>query len=524
MVIEQREWNIGLRNRVHLLMVSLVIAIVAALVRVPSCHESFWVDELHTAWTIHDGFAEVLPRAQAGHQQPYYFGVLWVWRQAFGESEVALRLSSVIAVVAAAVWLTIAVARSSQSLLAGMAAGMFLAVESNSIFFGTELRPYAVVIFASVLSCDLAQRSWAIRPSERGRAWVLLFVAMGVAGMMQLTSLGILAWLPVSVITRWCWIDWREMTRPRWVDAWASVVVVVLGVLLMPQHVMDTWNSRSIWANFASTRYIDDWWELWPWLVGAVLPAVWLAGWSIARGSSASAGDSSWAVVLLVITVGTSLLFWIVSYAGIAPLWHRRFMIAGLPMLAWFFGFAIGSRAGQGTLEDRWQFGLSASLLVLLLVMLTSWSQLTLPKLLRYRRQLVGRGEDWRGAVEYLNAHTNSNDRVFIDPGLIEQVGWHREIVSSTLPQDQVVYLAYPLRGVYELKHDSNVLASNLAPLNGWMGSHDRVWIISRSPVNRLKQRVLQLQKAGTSDDRNASIDFRSYGGVSIALIESDAR
>ena len=137
-----------LSGRAILAAASLVFAI-ALWLRIPSCYQSFWLDELHSAWTVWDDLGSVIPRAKAGHQSPIYFLGLWVWKQASGGSELALRLSSVLATASACVVLTIGTARWSNSLIAGITSGLILAIESNAIFFGTELRPYALAIFLS---------------------------------------------------------------------------------------------------------------------------------------------------------------------------------------------------------------------------------------------------------------------------------------------------------------------------------------------------------------------------------------
>lgn len=73
------------------------VFVAAVLIRLPACYESFWVDELHSAWAVWDGIDQVQPRAAAGNQTPVYFFGLWFWRQLVGRSEVALRMSSVLA-------------------------------------------------------------------------------------------------------------------------------------------------------------------------------------------------------------------------------------------------------------------------------------------------------------------------------------------------------------------------------------------------------------------------------------------
>ena len=50
---------------------SIVVFAVALLLRIPSCYESFWVDELHSAWCVWDNLADVPARAEIGHQSPF---------------------------------------------------------------------------------------------------------------------------------------------------------------------------------------------------------------------------------------------------------------------------------------------------------------------------------------------------------------------------------------------------------------------------------------------------------------------
>ncbi len=504
-----------MRSYIALAITSIIIFTIGIAIRVPSCSESFWVDELHTAWTIHDDLTDVFPRAQIGHQQPYYFGLLWLWRQVFGESELALRMTSVLAVAIASVVVNVAVARSTKNLIAGFASGMFLAIESNSIFFGTELRPYAMVMLASAAACSFAHFAWNDKPADRGATWVMLFVSIGIAGAMQLTSLGILAWLPVAVFLRWCWVDWRSAIRLQKTDVVVLMAVVVTALLLLPGNILETWNERSIWASFASTQYIDDLWELWPWLVGLILPAAWLLL-NQMTNSDTPKPDVSFTLLLAVILVVSSFCLWLIAYLELAPLWHRRFLIAGLPMLAWCFGSMVGSGSGQGRAARN---SLNVMIALLLLWTLASWSQNTLPRILRFDVKLVTRGEDWRGAVAYLNSHVKLADAVVVDPGLIEQVAWHQDIVSASLSHEKASYLAYALSGPYMLKHQPSVVASNLLPIRHWAISHHDSWIISRRPAKRLRQSIEKVVDATTS-----KITVRSFGRVSVARIETKMR
>ena len=75
----------------------VLIVVVTAAFRLPSCRESFWLDELHSAWAVSDAFSEVAPRAAIGNQTTGYFHLLWFWSAIVGSGELPMRLSSVIA-------------------------------------------------------------------------------------------------------------------------------------------------------------------------------------------------------------------------------------------------------------------------------------------------------------------------------------------------------------------------------------------------------------------------------------------
>ena len=180
------------KPRIIAAFISVLVAISAFLLRAPSCYESFWLDELHSAWCIWDGFSDVEPRASAGHQTPLFYWVLWIWKQLFGDSEFALRMISVAAVSAASGLASYVIATRFRSIAAGFTAGMVLAMEENSIFFGTELRPYAVIILLStivVLGYLRLLSSEDLRQQKSAR--MAMFISAFAAVSIQVTSAAI---------------------------------------------------------------------------------------------------------------------------------------------------------------------------------------------------------------------------------------------------------------------------------------------------------------------------------------------
>ncbi len=504
-----------MNHRGRLSLASFVVFVLALLIRLPACEESFWVDELHTAWTVHGTFYDVTPRARIGNQQPTYFWLLWLWKSAVGNGEASLRFSSVLAVAVSSSLLVIAVSRMSEHLAGGIAAGLMLAIESNSLFFGTELRPYAAVMLATTVSCACAAELWVLPAKERGLCtWGLLFFSIAVAASMQLTSLGVLVWLPIAVVIHWLLCGSHSELRLKKIDAIAIGIVAVTAFAIVPGYLLQTWNSRQMWASFGTAKSFADIWRMWPWLFTLILPLGFLAFTQAIRVHYHHSKNASYVWCLAIIVVCVTILFWTLSYCHLLPLWHRRYLIGVLPMLAWCFGASIAAATNRRIQADRYRVTVTCTVsLALLSLMLVS--QGTLKRILKGQVQLVTRGEDWRAAISYLNRHAKSTDDVVIDPGLIEQTQWHNELarLPQSLEFDEREYLTFVVGGPYQLLSTNRVipLAANLSPLNQISTDMPhRRWVLSRRTAQRLRA---VLRNHGVST-------IRSFGRVSIAVVQ----
>ena len=70
--------------RINRALVACIVFLIACGLRIPSCYESLWLDELHSAWAVWDGLGEVATRAELGNQTPFYFFGLWLWKELVG--------------------------------------------------------------------------------------------------------------------------------------------------------------------------------------------------------------------------------------------------------------------------------------------------------------------------------------------------------------------------------------------------------------------------------------------------------
>ncbi len=459
---------------------SAVVVLVAVAIRISSLSESYWIDELHSAWCVWGGWDDVFPRSVAGHQSPAYFLGLRLWMLVFGDSELAMRMSSVTAVASACGVLTYGVGRWTNSLIGGTASGLSLALETNSLFFGTELRPYAVVILAS----SIATTCFVRRMSQRDeKAMLGLIGSILLAAIVQPTSIGVLVWFPIIVFVNDH--DRRKLLR---LNRWTFVVLSLLSVtfvFLWSTTLSQSWLQRDQWASFATATSLRELWKAWDWVWLLLIPIALTTIGTLPRRLT---------FCLAMMAVGATAAYWVVSWLGWIPLWHRRYFIAVLPMIATVIGGAVGAVSARNSCLG-W---MAASVLVVgMTVRQSTFSRFVgAPS-----RALVVRGEDWRSAVEWVNANAQKGDRIFLDGGLIESDALSTEALES----NQLGYLTFAVEGPYRVDLPVIPIGSRLSDVRS-TESADTL-IITRRPAKKIEA------------DWLSNAEIRAFGNVTVVLL-----
>ena len=362
------------------------------MIRIPSCYESFWVDELHSAWCVWGSLSDVAPRASIGNQSPVWFWALWFWKQVVGESEIVLRMISVLAIASSAMSLCYVLARKCHPIV-GVTAGLVLAIETNSIFFGTELRPYsAIVLLGTWACCSLMMCDRAVVPVAG-----LTIAALWIQPTSFAVMIGLLG---IAAMSLRC--DGKRLRRTDFL--WLAFVIV--NVMLVASMVLfPSWQTRSRWSAFAVAPDFLSAVKLWSWLWLWFIPIVMIAL-SRRRQLRVLSALALWCVIV-------ALSFWVASRMDWVHLWHRRYMIALLPVFATLVGHSVLLAKDW----SRWRWGVASVMIIGLLV-----SQGTLGTMAKHPSRLAYRGEDWRGAMAHLR--TKRVKVVEIDAGLIEAQGY----------------------------------------------------------------------------------------------------
>jgi mannosyltransferase len=200
------------------------IVLVAAILRFATIgDQSYWYDEVQTAWWIRPSFGDTLSalHSPGEAEPPVYFVVAWLWTRIFGVGEVGLRSLSAVAGV-----LTVPVAylaaRTLVNRRAGLAAAAFVALSPVLIWYSQEARAYGLFVLLSALSFLFFAR--ALR-SPRATVYAAWSIASGLAIATHYFALFLVA--PEAV-----WLLARATDRRR--AALAVGGVVLFGGALLP--------------------------------------------------------------------------------------------------------------------------------------------------------------------------------------------------------------------------------------------------------------------------------------------------
>lgn len=529
---------------------AVIVFLVAFTLRWPSCGESFWVDELHTAWCAFADLSGVGRRAVIGNQQGGYFYAMYAWRHlmSVGVTEVygveaAMRSTSVLLTAFSAAGLVWGVSRVSGSLIGGVAAGLALALESNAIFFGTELRPYAAVVFLStivlglmasvmeenrerVADCDDASRSRIGWLGALKR--IMVHGLVMVAAAVHVTSLTVLAVLLLIFAV----IDWwknREDSSAKWsvlmINGAAGALWVLVAVGWLREHE-SLWQTRNAWTSFANAQSWGQLWRMWPWASLVILPLV-ATGLQRLRGRAvASLRCDTVASRLIVIAVLSVLIAtiacFVLSLWGSIALWHRRYLVASLPLLCAAMGLAIGSMT-------RWQrkttaLGVNAnagfaSIVAAGCLLLMVYQQGTLARLSRGEVRLAQRGEDWKSAVEFAGRSVLPGDSVWVDAGLIEQNSQPTIVDNPELEE----YLRYVTGGPYALGDQVQAIGVGDGAIEAWlMPSAERPNVDPESDIdagsNRQPAALITRQSSARRESLPLGVERHRFGRVTVLV------
>lgn len=203
--------------------VLIALAALALLLRaVPAFRQSLWLDEFHTLYhAAQPSLAALLDGLRADNHPPLAFLLVRASRAAFGDSELALRLPSVLAGTAT-VLVAARLARRLPGPRARVAGPLFVAVSSLLVAAGAEARMYALL---ALVVLWWIERAACVADGERGALGLCAATFVGLH--MHYHFLHALAILTPALL----------LVAPSGARARALLAEAVAGIAALPWYV-----------------------------------------------------------------------------------------------------------------------------------------------------------------------------------------------------------------------------------------------------------------------------------------------
>jgi len=381
---------------------------------------SFWLDEFGTWWVIKDGIRETISRSWSIQgQSPLYYLIAWLTRQVVGQSELGLRLPSLL-FAAVTAFLLYRLGRRFVDDEVGRIAVIAFVVWPAVEFSAADARPYALATLTVVASTVLLVKwldsgSWKV-----GVAYVL--IAASVVYVHYLFGLIYPAHL---LYARARARD--ESTSLGFRDFLAAGAGIAIVILPLAYQVVTLWQRRQEWTIRATPSV--------GWISASLVPAAFVGAALFGGVAAATQGKVSidpprlrrpdlvllvsWLLAPIVVLTGVSIF-------TAASLVQTRYTLGAAP--AAILVLAIALRSIEPAAARR--------VIVLVLATLSVLDLAT-----------ADHANDWRGAAALANSIADERSVVLVQPGFTEsdQLSWYVDPERRSFLLSPVSF--YPIRG-----------------------------------------------------------------------------
>ncbi|MEU4690292.1 glycosyltransferase family 39 protein [Actinoplanes sp. NPDC023714] len=427
------------RSRWQRLYWLLPALVTAAVVAVQIGRPQLWRDEFATVTAVGRSLGEMRRLAQNidAVLTPYYL-FMHFWSAVFGNSTVALRMPSLLAVAGTAALLAVLGERLF-SVRAGVFAGLFWAILPAVSRYGQEARPYALAALAAT-----AATLMLVEAVRKGRWWRWTGYALCVLalGALHLVAVVLVAGHGIAVLS----VAIRRRNVKLLVPA--GIAVAAAGAALLPLAL----RGNSQWSVQLGVTPRPPSWETLIRISGDVTGAASTGGILLGMlliGAGASRRGRLMAAVLAAPLVAfTTVTFF-------TPLWHPRYLFFLVPLACLLAG------AGLALVSAR------SALVVVLLAGVVALSDHQ-----AVRASHEGRGApliDYRAAVAVLEQHAQPGDAI-----VYKRNGWHftdiatEYYLGTDAPRDALLKVSRTAAGSFWTTERTNIKLSLAADPRVW--------------------------------------------------------
>jgi hypothetical protein len=292
----------------------------------------FWVDETLSYWQIAGGFKQIWTRSVQGNSFAAYAYILWLTNGLFGNSEVVLRIPSVLAMLAA-VYVFYRCARMLFAWDVALIATVFFMLPRAIAFAAIDVRPYAFALLLSNLTI-LAFLRWT-KTTKTIYSALMGASAAGIIYFHYLFATVLVALAIYYLLTRG--LSKMKADLPQTAIALGCFVILLLPVLPRLWYI---YQSRVEHSSANAPRFLAVLHVLnpgkgqWFVLAGVVLMAAVVRGLAISR-------REVWTKLLLCLslTLVPILSLYAISVMSSVHIFLPRYLLAAAPGIALCWGW-----------------------------------------------------------------------------------------------------------------------------------------------------------------------------------------
>lgn len=480
-----------------------LLAVLAVVLRLPNLGESVWFDEVwYSASRARSSLSDVWSDFLLQPPAPLYGVVMYFWVRVFGDSEVAVRIPSLVFGIAS-IGLTYRIAGTYGSPWVGLGAAAFLCVSPVHVWYSQEATPYAMTLFfllASVLAW-LRLREDPARPAR--------YAVYGGALLVTVFThyFTVLFLLPLSMVG----LTLDRSSRRRVLAVHALVVaclVLALGIkfhfgvlrtgqgFLRPFTPFEWWMLFFHWFVHGNALWTVSPYRATPAYVlsaplllacQAFCAALVLRGIFSYRAEPRRASE----LVVLISAVPAAML--LLTLAGYRQLYIERYLVVLLP----FFAIVL-ARGTASFVDRRAAIACAAAMGVVAAASYGAWLQKS------ETWTVYKQNPDWRSAAHYLGDHAASGGAVIVTTGLQTELDYYlpREPNASALRT-----VRYDGKVLEALLADDGVRALYLVTNDYWRSEADEVvrWLQGQPRVQSTAPQSFKGLKVYTFRQRHHS-------------------
>jgi len=449
------------------LLVSL-LGIAALLLRLPTLSSrSLWLDETYSAWFAALPLHELWTRVPLYETHPpLYYTLLKAWSALGGRSEAGLRSLSVLASVLTVVLIPAGARLARLGAAAeriALLAGLFLALNANSILFAQQARPYALQTLTGWLAvfCSCVLLTEVTQPGKPLRLWISVAGLACCAGLtLWLHNTGVFAafgiWTGMTVALL---LEGRGPRRRQMLAVGLAGIGALLvwspfiPMLILQSAAMD---KLSYWITF-KPRNVTAAWSV-------------ISGWPTLHYPAAALALAG----LYYLWRRSRLHFWhVLCVLALPVLALAAYSYLAKPvflsrLFAWLAPLGMVLLAlGVAALRARWRLPA-----VVVMLVLSAHAVLGFYRL---------RTEDWRTMLAQLTPETRPGDLILAFPNEVQMpLAYY---MKGTAP---VIYLPGPFPALGLARRYTgnsgapNIASEDVARVRALAAGHRRVWLIER--------------------------------------------